>query len=77
MIDALDEDNSILQKFKSSGRIKWIEKHAFFADPVADLPIFRIPQRRGVSVYVGEVFKQKVERSGLVGVSFELVWGKL
>jgi hypothetical protein len=74
VVDALDEESSEVKKFKSSGRIMDILTHSFHPKRLVGLTIFKIPQVSLMNVYVTDAFKERVQRSNLVGFSFSLVW---
>ena len=72
-IDALDESNSEVERFDSSGRIMRILKYAFFADKLGGATIFKIPQRRAI-VFVTDAFRKMVIDNALVGFEFVSLW---
>jgi hypothetical protein len=72
-IDALDESNSKVERFESSGRIMQINKYMFFADRLRDATIFRIPQNRA-KIFVTDVFRNVVIDNGLIGFEFVNLW---
>lgn len=74
VIDALDEEASSVERYKSSGRIMRITHYAFRPDIVAGVDIFKIPNQRVSSTYVGDRFVQLWNSSGLVGLRFKRIW---
>jgi hypothetical protein len=48
LVDALDEDNSVFNRFASSGRIRRVTRYAFREDMVQSRTCFRVPQLRAV-----------------------------
>jgi hypothetical protein len=72
-IDALDESNSEVERFESSGSIMQINKYTFFADRLHGATIFKIPQSRA-KIFVTDKFCQMVTDNGLLGFEFVNVW---
>ncbi|MGA2404912.1 MAG: DUF1629 domain-containing protein [Syntrophobacteraceae bacterium] len=72
-IDALDEFNSQVKRFESSGRIMRILKYAFFGDRLGGATIFKIPQSRG-NVFVTNRFRKIAMDNALLGFKFINVW---
>ncbi len=72
-IDALDESNSEVERFKTDGRIMQINKYIFFADRLHGATIFKIPQSRA-KVFVTDTFRKMVIDNGLSGFAFVNVW---
>jgi hypothetical protein len=73
VVDVLDEERSKLVRF-DSGRIMRVEQFVFRGDAIGDLPIFKVPQLARSSIMVTDRFVGLVERFGLNGLEFELVW---
>lgn len=73
VVDALDEDRSTLVRF-DSGRIMRVERYAFRKEVVDDLLVFKVPQLARSAVFVSSAFVELVERSGLTGIEFRLLW---
>ena len=73
MLDALNEDTSILQRF-SSGQIMHIRKYDFREEVVAKADIFRIPNVRVSSLFFSEQFVEEYEAKKLTGLDFKTVW---
>ena len=73
-IDALDESNSEIERFESSGRIMRVLKFAFFPDMLREAAIFKIPQFRRTQVYVTDQFRNIVVNNHLIGFVFVKVW---
>lgn len=74
LVDALDEENSVLKRFPSSGSIMRIESFAFHEEALDNIPIFKLPQYKRVDVFVSQEFKDRVESANLMGFEFELIW---
>jgi hypothetical protein len=72
-IDALDEENSSIVRFKSSGAIMTIDKLALIESRIGDCDIFKIPMRASAT-YVSERFVQRVKDAALIGLEFRPVW---
>lgn len=73
IIDVLNENKSVVKRFKSSGRIMSIEKYEFIPYLLEDQVIFKIPQQK-VRIYVTDKFVEKVNNHGLVGLEFVERW---
>jgi hypothetical protein len=73
VVDALDEPNSVLDRF-DDGRVFYIEHHSFFPHKLQGLSVFKIPQMVGDSIFVTDVFVERVESAGLKGFWFPVVW---
>jgi hypothetical protein len=73
VVDALDEENSKISRFASSGRIKNIETYEFFQPKLQGLVLFKIPQVPP-RIFVTDSFVQKVETAGLSGFYFREIW---
>lgn len=72
IVDGLDQDASKVVRFPSTGRVMKINQHAFRTDRVAGDMVFRIPEARSVFLTGGVV--DAIDRAGLSGAAFELVW---
>ncbi len=75
VIDALDEENSELERF-SSGRVMRIIRHEFFSNKVEEATIFKIPQSARSLVYVTDKFVERVNKAGLTGFDFVSLWNE-
>ena len=73
-IDALDESNSVVERFESSGRIMQLNKYVFLGDRLGGAAIFRIPQFPRAEVYVTDEFRKIVIANGLLGFKFVNLW---
>lgn len=73
VIDALDEAQSDVERFPSSGRVARIERYSFHPDVVRNEWIFKIRQTQSVA-FVTEQFVDLVQRSGLTGFEFQALW---
>jgi hypothetical protein len=74
VIDALDESKSAIERFKSSGRIMDIDRHAFIPEKIKEETVFKIPQMVTMDVFVTDWFVHRVKFSRLKGFKFPLVW---
>lgn len=70
-VDALDEEASELKRF-SDGRVMVVHRYVFKPDTVEGKVIFRIPQDN--SIFVTDLFVDKVWESGLMGLKLEELW---
>jgi prepilin-type processing-associated H-X9-DG protein len=68
-VDALDEENSEIKRFPSTGRVMGITRYAFKEDMIKGLSCFTIPQLRNVMFVDGSV-ADAAQRTGLAGVIF-------
>ena len=73
MIDALDEAASSIERF-DSGRIMWIQRHAFRPDVLGDIEIFKIPNLRVSPTFLSHRFVDRWNESGLTGLEFTQEW---
>jgi len=74
VIDALDRERSELRYFSSTGRLDEVTRYAFRAEQLEGATIFKIPDFEHSQVYVTDTFVSAVERAGLVGFEFQLLW---
>lgn len=72
--DALDTDKSDIKYFRDSDRIMRIKKYEFKKDVIENIHIFNLPAPRYKSPFVSEDFVIEVEKCGLKGFKFNLVW---
>jgi hypothetical protein len=75
VLDALDDDRSIVERFPGSDRIMRIKKVAFRPAIVRDVDIFRLPHRASPT-YVSRRFVDAFNNAALVGLDFSLVWSE-
>lgn len=73
VVDALDEDKCELKRF-DSGRIMRVKRHAFFAERLAGVGVFKLPQFRVSPLFATADFVAQFRQSGLNGSEFGLVW---
>jgi hypothetical protein len=74
VVDALDLERSELAFFPNSNRIMRVKRHAFSAERLRGLKIFKVPQLLRHSVYVTEDVVETVRAADLTGVGFRLLW---
>lgn len=74
LVDALNEEKSIVKRFKESGQIFRIVEHCFRPEPLAGVHVFKLPQLRASDVYVDDKFADLVAEAKLKGFLFEMVW---
>jgi hypothetical protein len=75
IVDALDETDSSMDRF-DDGRVFYIDDHSFFPHKLAGLSIFKIPQMPDGSVFVTDVFVERVQSAGLKGFWLPVVWSR-
>jgi hypothetical protein len=73
VLDALNEEESLIERFPSSGRVMSISRYVFLDDFVQDAWIFKIPQQPRAFVFVTQRFVDLVEQSRLTGFEFRLL----
>lgn len=74
VIDALDEAQSELTRFASSGRVMHVDRYVFQPDKLEHATIFKIPQQQRSRVYVTDAFVERAHAAGLVGFEFVPLW---
>ncbi len=74
LLDALDEAESELRRFPSSGRIMKIERYELLADQLGECPIFKLTLDAHGRALVTKEFIDRVNQSALVGFSFCPIW---
>ncbi|HWR14095.1 MAG TPA: DUF1629 domain-containing protein [Terriglobales bacterium] len=72
VLDALDYGQSEIAYY-ANGDILEIESHVFKRDRIGTTEIFKLPLRSS-SVYVTNIFVERVRSAGLRGVSFNPLW---
>jgi hypothetical protein len=75
VVDALDEPASDILRF-ANGRIMRITRHAFRAEAVLDVDIFKLPTLRVSPTYVSDRFVDRLKSVGLQGLVFNKVWSR-
>lgn len=70
--DALDVEHTEAGRF-SDGSLGHITKHAFHADAIRDVFVFRVKQQPA-HIYATDKFVKIVEQAGLKGFTFKFVW---
>jgi hypothetical protein len=73
VINCLDYENSLIRRFKSSGRIKGIDRYAFNENLLEGIHIFRIPETLLIEIFVSEQFRQLYEDNQLEGLLFSKI----
>lgn len=73
LVDALDEENSRLERF-DDGRIWDIKLYSFFREKLVTEAVFKLPQITSSWVYATGPFVERVQAAGLRGFDFPLVW---
>ncbi len=72
-VDALDESQSDIVSFPSSGRIMVIQKHVFTKEKLEGIDVFHLPNSPHIT-YVSQRFVDMVKENDLSGINFERVW---
>ena len=73
-LDALDHARTKAIRF-SSGRLMDIQEHVFLADAIGGWKMFHLTDfDRAGWTYVTDEYVREVERTGLPGAGFELLW---
>lgn len=73
VVDALDEDRSIVVRFPSSNRIMRVTRPHFREADIRGLDMFRLPFRASPT-YLSQRFVDAVAEAKLVGLEFLRVW---
>lgn len=73
VIDALDEPSSQILRFDDDGSIMEIQRYQFIPAAIEGHDLFKLPMRAS-SIFVTDHLIEKLKRTGLVGLRFELVW---
>lgn len=74
IVDALDEPNSEVIRFKGSSKVLNIRSHSFYTEKLFGIVIFKIPQVITMDVFVTDTFVERVHSAGLEGFWFPAVW---
>lgn len=74
VVDALDQDQSELVRFDSSGRIMTVTNYVFQDELVSDSVAFKVPELLRASTFVTERFVDAVKLADLRGVDYEMLW---
>jgi hypothetical protein len=74
LLNALDENASTLVRFKSSGAIMQIKRHAFRPEIIAGHHLFKISNLRVSPIYVSNTFVDAWAAANLTGLTFDEVW---
>ena len=73
LLDALDEDRSVVQRF-STGGIKNVQRFAFHPDVIANHAIFKIPQLPRAHTFVTDAFVRQAHSARLTGLAPKQLW---
>ena len=73
VVDALDEENSEIKRFPSSGRIMQIMRYAFRVEMLRGISCFKIPQFGSV-MFATDSLAAAAREANLTGVTFASVW---
>ena len=73
IVDALDEEKSKIKRFTDGGVMR-VEQHVLRESVTSLPPIFKMPQTRRNTTYVNEQFVEVVQRHGLSGFRFDLLF---
>jgi hypothetical protein len=75
VVDALDEEKSVLKRFPNRTKVMEIVKYSFIPERLNGLQAFRIHQRPSKTFLAGSVVAA-IRDAGLTGLSFRRVWGE-
>lgn len=70
--DSLDTERSVITRFPSGG-IMSIDRYHFFEHKLAEIEVFRLPDR-SANVFVTDAFARRVRQCGLTGFRIPVVW---
>jgi len=73
LLDALDEDRSVLKRF-SSGGIMSVQRFVFRPQVIAAYPIFKIPQLPRAHTFITDAFLRRVKTARLTGLAPKTLW---
>lgn len=73
VVDALDEERSVIVKFASSNRIMRVTRPYFREADIRGLDMFRLPFRPSPT-YLSQNIVDAASTAGLVGLDFKQVW---
>ncbi len=73
VVDALDRERSAFKTFRGSNRIMEMQRYEFIEKRIGSVPIFRLPDDR-TGRFVTDPFVEAVEKAGLEGFEFPLLW---
>ena len=76
VVDALDEEHSDVERFKSSGRIMRVRRYVLHDEAVKGVRCFRLPQQLSRILVTDEV-ASAVSAAGLHGTRFVPIWRTL
>lgn len=74
IVDALDEEASEIDRFRSSGRISNIRRHAFHPQRLEGAMIFKAATIPTLHTYVTDSFLQRTDDAHLSGFARQPVW---
>jgi hypothetical protein len=74
MVDALDDERTVANRFQNSRRMFLVQKYEFFHDRVAEEWLFKVPQLALAHVFATEQFVSLGARAGLTGFKFRERW---
>jgi hypothetical protein len=74
VVDCLDLDNSVVKKTPDDKLIILVNRYSLFESKLRGKNIFKIAGMELKRPFVSDLFKEKVENSGLTGFQFDLVW---
>ncbi|MDU0204754.1 imm11 family protein [Paenibacillus sp. MAH-36] len=74
VIDSLDRSMAVLDIDVEYNKVRNIIKYAFHKDRIKHESIFKIPENLRSEIFVTDIFKERVEQTGLTGFRFAEVW---
>lgn len=72
IVDGLDKEKSEIS-YRSSGRVSRVFKYVFHEEKIKGKYMFKIPETKGLEVYVSEEFKKLIEENNLKGLDFSKI----
>ncbi|WP_202081757.1 imm11 family protein [Caldalkalibacillus salinus] len=74
IVNGLDYNKSLLIRDKELDIVNDVKRYSFIEDVVRVESIFKLPEFRATRIFVTDLFKKRVEETGLVGFEFHEVW---
>jgi len=71
VIPCLDHQKSVIQKNSITGQVSSISNHYFNTEMLQGKYIFKIPETKGLEVYITDKFKSIVSQNNLEGLTFD------
>jgi hypothetical protein len=74
VIEALDSEQTVFERFASSGRISGISHYHFIPSTIGDASIFKLPYVAPSDVFVTDRFVARTKDFNLTGFLFQRLW---